>query len=1114
MFRRAIIIISLALVVNSVVIAQSFTIQKYTLEDGLPNQVVYDLAQDSSGILWFVSEKGIYTYDAYEWKMRRPVGEQLKNFYRYVEIDQFGKKWFCPWYTDIEFYSYQNDRWHVIPPKPNMYRNSVNSFAVYSDSIGTTLSAATRNGTFFYNSGKWQVLTSEDGLPETFSMSVFAKDGQFLVGTVKGPALVKNQKVDRAFFANIEIPDGIIVATYIDKPDSAYRYWLLGNDWIGYVKNSKFHLVDDSFSFPMYNIKMEYFIISDGRNRIYIGNQAASYWIDIRYNKLTPLSNDIEIMKSGVTNAINDREDNIWLSSRRGLIKIKSSPFLNYYTQDGLIENEVSSIKAFNNGDMVIGHNNGLSFMSQGKIKKTINYFDGLTNHSRFRILDAINKNDTIFLAGSDKGIGAVDNKFNLKWIIKDNDYHFATIAEDCNGNILTAGNDGLFVFDGKNIKRIKMFKLLTKRSHYVRKLLFDNDCNLMAATMNSGFLISGIPGKNNLNGSNALSSSVYDYCIVNPNLKLAATADGLYKEKEGRLIRAYLNGQTITNPIYFIYPGYKDDIWFGTNNGVEKWNGREIIHYGLEDGVSGLELNRDAAYLDKNNNFWFGTDRGLSCYIPEYDNARRIKPYAQFANLEDASGKKFRLDKDIYLESTQNNIWVHYRGLTFIDESKTTYYLTIHNIETGSEDSVTTTLTNYRFSNLPAGQYYFTLKVRNVKGILSNPVRSSVLTIHRPFYNQLWFYFLVAIFGGAFVYLIVDIYYSRKQSRELEEKVNERTEELIKSEKKYRQLVETAQDAIISTDDDLNIITWNESAERIYGYKKEEVIGKNFVTLTRLAYKNFGIGTITERLQKAGLWNGEIVQYSKSGNRMDVFVSASVFSDYENSVAGIVGVLRDVTQLKKLEKDRSFAIMNSVEKERDRISKDLHDDLGQILTSVVFKLETFGYKLRINDSFYTDSIELIRKAGKELRNIVHNLHPVEIDKDGLGSAIDLLIFQNQKISGTKIELIKDEYNNDLDKQSELMLYRIIQEAISNALKHANANLIKVSLERFNNSLLIMVLDNGIGFNLEKALEKREDFSGNGLINIQQRVELLGGELSIHSEENVGTKLKVKINLN
>ena len=203
-------------------------------------------------------------------------------------------------------------------------------------------------------------------------------------------------------------------------------------------------------------------------------------------------------------------------------------------------------------------------------------------------------------------------------------------------------------------------------------------------------------------------------------------------------------------------------------------------------------------------------------------------------------------------------------------------------------------------------------------------------------------------------------------------------------------------------------------------------------------------------------------------------------------------------------------AVLEAEENERQRIAADLHDGVGQLLTAARLNMEALSEKLHIeneNERFiYNKALALVDESCKEVRNVSHNIMPNSLIKFGLGNAIKDFI---DKIESNQLSINLNVVGliEPLDSKVELIIYRVIQEAINNVIKHSKANQLDLSIQKDQEGLRISIEDNGIGFN-KSDLQKS---NGIGMKNIMARVEFLKGEIDIDTRPGSGTLIAIFI---
>lgn len=210
---------------------------------------------------------------------------------------------------------------------------------------------------------------------------------------------------------------------------------------------------------------------------------------------------------------------------------------------------------------------------------------------------------------------------------------------------------------------------------------------------------------------------------------------------------------------------------------------------------------------------------------------------------------------------------------------------------------------------------------------------------------------------------------------------------------------------------------------------------------------------------------------------------------------------------LQEQELKATYAILQAQEQERKRISEDLHDRLGSRLAAVKLHFHAYRNKIKSNDEFFGTAGGLLDGAVEEVREISHNMVSGVLSKFGLVAALRDLKQTLESSKAIKMDLHAYHLDERLNFAIEVNIYRIVQELVSNILKHSGATEIIVQLNRYESQLLLTVEDNGCGFNVNELNSKK----GIGLKNLQSRVFALEGQLNIDSGKGNGTTTTIEI---
>lgn len=349
---------------------------------------------------------------------------------------------------------------------------------------------------------------------------------------------------------------------------------------------------------------------------------------------------------------------------------------------------------------------------------------------------------------------------------------------------------------------------------------------------------------------------------------------------------------------------------------------------------------------------------------------------------------------------------------------------------------------------------------------------------------------------------------------------------ELVESERKFRMLFNNANDAVFVTQLTEaktygDFIEVNNVACRRLGYTKAEFLKLSPSAIIEPAYiDEFNRGT--EELLENNHVIYEIVHRAKDKKSIPTEVSSHIFK-YEGK-STVLSVARDITERKETEEKikRTSIVLRSLashlqsirEEERTTIAREIHDELGQVLTVLKIQITLLSNKLREDQQELKEKIDyvsnVIDETVEKVQSITSKLRPVILDELGLVPAIEWQTQEFQKNSGIKCFLTTPSNEFQLDKDKATAVFRIFQEALTNIMRHASASSVSVSLHTHLSSLYLEVKDNGVGISTEQIKNSKS----LGLIGMKERAHILGGEVSIEGIPNIGSRVKIQIPLN
>lgn len=364
--------------------------------------------------------------------------------------------------------------------------------------------------------------------------------------------------------------------------------------------------------------------------------------------------------------------------------------------------------------------------------------------------------------------------------------------------------------------------------------------------------------------------------------------------------------------------------------------------------------------------------------------------------------------------------------------------------------------------------------------------------------------------------------------------------EQVRASEGSYRELFESAHDAIWIHDLHGNIIAANEAAAKLIGFDPEEIPGELFgYDSEKVPYKldEYGLSPLPlnvksflseESLSLAREMRDKLLQghmavqpYEQQIVRADgtmatVMLTTNLIAR-DGEPKAFQNIARDITKEKQMQENMRLYIQQitrAQEKESSRIARELHDSTAQELIALLHQVEGLlrdRAKLPLSEAKALWRIhEQIKGILQEVRYFSRDLRPSILDDLGLRAALEWLVEQLETEHKVECHLIVVGQERRLASETEVMIFRIVQEAIRNIGKHSQASKAEVTVKFEQKETTITVKDNGVGFQLLESVGDLTRAGKLGLAGMQERAQLLGGSLSIQSEPGIGTTIVVK----
>jgi PAS domain S-box-containing protein len=364
--------------------------------------------------------------------------------------------------------------------------------------------------------------------------------------------------------------------------------------------------------------------------------------------------------------------------------------------------------------------------------------------------------------------------------------------------------------------------------------------------------------------------------------------------------------------------------------------------------------------------------------------------------------------------------------------------------------------------------------------------------------------------------------------------------------------IVDSSDDAIVSKTLDGIITSWNASAERLFGYTASEAVGQH-ISLIIPVNRRDEETVIIERIKKGErIEHFDTVRIRKNKTLLDISLTISPVQDASGKIIGASKIARDISQRKRIERElreseeryrtladaldtqvqfrtqelqrrnaeivqqrdqlRSLSrrLLQIQDEERRHIARELHDSAGQTLAALGMNLAQLAQSARNNPAQLAKDIEdaegLVQHLNREIRTASYLLHPPLLDESGLSSALDWYVQGLKERSGLDIDLRITENFERLPADMELVVFRLVQESLTNVHRHSGSKTASIRVAREADRVIVEVQDEGSGMSAERLAEIQSKGTGVGIMGMRERLRPFYGELVIESND-AGTKI-------
>jgi PAS domain S-box-containing protein len=351
---------------------------------------------------------------------------------------------------------------------------------------------------------------------------------------------------------------------------------------------------------------------------------------------------------------------------------------------------------------------------------------------------------------------------------------------------------------------------------------------------------------------------------------------------------------------------------------------------------------------------------------------------------------------------------------------------------------------------------------------------------------------------------------------------VSERRQERIATAEQAA-LLELTQDSVFVIEMDGKVQFWSRGAEVMFGYTKAEAAGMIAHEMLLTEFPE-SFAEITAQLIRAGHWEGDLIKTAKDSRRVVVSGRWALQRGKRGAPPRVLVVNSDITERKQgeemviLQREQLRALADRLqrvrEEDRKKVARDLHDEIGQILTSIKMDMKWISRRLPDSEgevrNRLQESLQSVDEGVKSVRAICSRLRPGVLDDLGLAAAIEWQAGEFESRNSVRCRVSVPPVDLHMDGDRATAAFRIFQECLTNVIRHAQAKLVLVNLCQEDESIVLVVEDDGVGF-VEPDLSNTA--GSLGLLGMKERAQACGGDVRISSSPGNGTTVTIRVPL-